>query len=241
MKNNDVIIACDFPTGRELMEFLELFGEKRPYVKIGMELFYAEGPEIIKKVKNRGHQIFLDVKVHDIPATVRKTMEVLSHLDIDMVNLHAGGGREMMREGLEGLRQGKGKRPLLIAVTQLTSTDQKMLKEELLIDRDLDQVVISYAKMAQDEGLDGVVCSALEAEMVHRLFGNHFLTVTPGIRFNQETAGDQKRILSPRQARLKGSDYIVVGRPITQAEDPLKEYLRCVHDFIGEDHEPTGF
>lgn len=241
MKNREVIVACDFSNGHELMEFLELFGEKRPYLKIGMQLFYAEGPQIIKTIKKRGHKIFLDVKVHDIPTTVKKTMEVLSALEIDMVNLHASGGMEMMREGLEGLRNKEGKRPLLIAVTQLTSTDQKTMKEELLIDKDLDQVVLSYAKMALDAGLDGVVCSALEAEKIHRLCGSDFLTVTPGIRFNQKTAGDQKRILSPKQARLAGSDHIVVGRPITQAEEPLKEYLRCVHDFTGEDDESTGY
>lgn len=237
MKNKDVIVACDFHSGQELMDFLELFGDRRPYLKIGMELFYAEGPEMIQRLKKRGHQIFLDLKVHDIPNTVKRTMAVLSSLDIDMVNVHAAGGMEMMKMALKGLSKKEGKRPLLIAVTQLTSTDQKVLNEELLIDKNLDDVVISYALLTKKAGLDGVVCSALEAQKVHKYCGNDFLTVTPGIRFSSETSGDQKRILSPSRAREEGADYIVVGRPITQAEDPLKAYLCCIHDFLGVDHD----
>ncbi len=231
---NDVIIALDFENQQKTLAFLDRFpaGEK-PYVKIGMELFYAEGPEIVRQIKARGHRIFLDLKLHDIPNTVKKAMAVLSRLDVDMVNLHAAGTRAMMEAALEGLTRPDGSRPLLLAVTQLTSTSPERMRDELLIDRPLDQVVMAYAKNAAEAGLDGVVCSPLEAGKVHQVCGEGFLTVTPGIRFAGSDAGDQVRITTPQRARELGSDYIVVGRPITQAEDPVEAYRRAVREFTG--------
>ncbi len=231
---NDVIIALDFENQQKTLAFLDRFpaGEK-PYVKIGMELFYAEGPEIVRQIKARGHRIFLDLKLHDIPNTVKKAMAVLSRLDVDMVNLHAAGTRAMMEAALEGLSRPDGSRPLLLAVTQLTSTSPERMRDELLIDRPLDQVVMAYAKNAAEAGLDGVVCSPLEAGKVHQVCGEGFLTVTPGIRFAGSDAGDQVRITTPQRARELGSDYIVVGRPITQAEDPVEAYRRAVREFTG--------
>ena len=229
----DVIIACDFAGTEETLAFLEKFGAERPFVKIGMELFYAEGPQIVRQIKARGHRIFLDLKLHDIPNTVKKAMRSLSALDVDIVNLHAAGTRAMMTAALEGLTRPDGTRPLLIAVTQLTSTDQQALRDELLIDRPMDEVVMAYAKNASDAGLDGVVCSPLEAGKVHALCGGSFLTVTPGVRFAGGERGDQKRVTTPAQARELGSDYIVVGRPITQAEDPVAAYRQCVKEFLG--------
>ena len=232
---NDVIIALDFENQQKTLAFLDRFpaGEK-PYVKIGMELFYAEGPEIVRQIKARGHRIFLDLKLHDIPNTVKKAMAVLSRLDVDMVNLHAAGTRAMMEAALEGLTRPDGSRPLLLAVTQLTSTSPERMRDELLIDRPLDQVVMAYAKNAAGAGLDGVVCSPLEAGKVHQVCGEGFLTVTPGIRFAGSDAGDQVRITTPQRARELGSDYIVVGRPITQAEDPVEAYRRAVREFTGK-------
>ncbi len=229
----DVIIACDFPSGEQTLAFLDRFEGKKPFVKIGMELFYAEGPAIVRAIKERGHKIFLDLKLHDIPNTVKKAMAVLSRLDVDICNLHAAGTAEMMRAALEGLTRPDGTRPLLIAVTQLTSTNQEALENELLIDRPIDQVVMSYAENAKRAGLDGVVCSPLEAEKVHNLCGRDFLTVTPGVRFADGDKGDQKRVMTPAQAREIGSDYIVVGRPITAAADPVAAYHRCLSDFVG--------
>ena len=229
----DVIIACDFPSGEQTLAFLDRFEGKKPFVKIGMELFYAEGPAIVRAIKERGHKIFLDLKLHDIPNTVKKAMAVLSRLDVDICNLHAAGTAEMMRSALEGLTRPDGTRPLLIAVTQLTSTNQEALEKELLIDRPIDQVVMSYAENAKRAGLDGVVCSPLEAEKVHNLCGRDFLTVTPGVRFADGDKGDQKRVMTPAQAREIGSDYIVVGRPITAAADPVAAYHRCLSDFVG--------
>ena len=231
---NDVIIALDFENQQKTLAFLDRVpaGEK-PYVKIGMELFYAEGPEIVRQIKARGHRIFLDLKLHDIPNTVKKAMAVLSRLDVDMVNLHAAGTRAMMEAALEGLSRPDGSRPLLLAVTQLTSTSPERMRDELLIDRPLDQVVMAYAKNAAEAGLDGVVCSPLEAGKVHQVCGEGFLTVTPGIRFAGSDAGDQVRITTPQRARELGSDYIVVGRPITQAEDPVEAYRRAVREFTG--------
>ena len=228
----DVIIALDFDTAEKTMSFLELFQEERPFVKIGMELFYSQGPEIIRAIKARGHKIFLDVKVHDIPTTVRKTMAVLGGLDIDMVNVHAAGTAEMMRAAKEGLAEGGGK-PLLIAVTQLTSTAPETMKEELLIDFPMEEVVKSYAVNAKNAGLDGVVCSAMEAEGIHGACGEGFVTVTPGIRFADSEKGAQKRVMTPAEAKKVGSDYIVVGRPITQSDDPVAAYRRCVEEFVG--------
>ena len=232
---NDVIIALDFENQQKTLAFLDRVpaGEK-PYVKIGMELFYAEGPEIVRQIKARGHRIFLDLKLHDIPNTVKKAMAVLSRLDVDMVNLHAAGTRAMMEAALEGLTRPDGSRPLLLAVTQLTSTSGERMRDELLIDRPLDQVVMAYAKNAAEAGLDGVVCSPLEAGKVHHVCGEGFLTVTPGIRFAGSDAGDQVRITTPQRARELGSDYIVVGRPITQAEDPVEAYRRAVREFTGK-------
>ena len=232
---NDVIIALDFENQQKTLAFLDRVpaGEK-PYVKIGMELFYAEGPEIVRQIKARGHRIFLDLKLHDIPNTVKKAMAVLSRLDVDMVNLHAAGTRAMMEAALEGLTRPDGSRPLLLAVTQLTSTSGERMRDELLIDRPLDQVVMAYAKNAAEAGLDGVVCSPLEAGKVHQVCGEGFLTVTPGIRFAGSDAGDQVRITTPQRARELGSDYIVVGRPITQAEDPVEAYRRAVREFTGK-------
>ena len=229
----DVIIACDFASAEDTFAFLDRFGERRPFVKIGMELFYAEGPDIVRELKARGHKVFLDLKLHDIPNTVKKAMNVLSRLDVDICNLHAGGTKAMMKAGLEGLVREDGTRPLLIAVTQLTSTNQEALENDLLIKRPIEEVVMEYAKNAKDAGLDGVVCSPLEAEAVHDVCGKSFLTVTPGIRFADAAADDQKRIMTPADAKKAGSDYIVVGRPITAAKDPLAAYERCLLDFIG--------
>ena len=231
---NDVIIALDFPTREETLSFLDRFpaGEK-PFVKIGMELFYAEGPQVVRDIKARGHKIFLDLKLHDIPNTVGRAMAVLSRLDVDMVNLHAAGASEMMRGALEGLTRPDGTRPLLIAVTQLTSTSADALKRELLIDTPMAETVLSYAKNAADAGLDGVVCSPLEAAQVKARCGADFVTVTPGIRFADGDAGDQKRIMTPKNAGENGCDYLVMGRPITQADDPVAAYRRAVRDFMG--------
>ena len=230
----DVIVACDFASAEAVYAFLDRFGERRPYVKIGMELFYAEGPEIVRQIKARGHRIFLDLKLHDIPNTVKKAMAVLSRLDVDICNLHAAGGLDMMRAAAEGLTRPDGTRPLMIAVTQLTSIDQKRMEEELLISRPLEDVVMQYAVNAKAAGLDGVVCSPLEAGKVHQTCGEDFLTVTPGIRFAESESGDQQRITTPARARELGSDYIVVGRPITAAGDPVAAYRRCVADFCGQ-------
>ena len=229
--NRDVIIACDFSSKEATLEFLDRFTDRKPFVKIGMELFYAEGPSVVREIKARGHRIFLDLKLHDIPNTVKKAMAVLSGLDADIVNLHAAGTAEMMRAALEGLTRADGTRPLLIAVTQLTSTDQNALERELLIDQPMDEVVLAYAENAKNAGLDGVVCSPLEAGKVHRRCGSGFLTVTPGIRFADGEKGDQKRIMTPAQAKIEGADYIVVGRPITAAADPAAAYARCCAEF----------
>ena len=231
--NRDVIIACDFPTREETMAFLGRFGDKRPFVKIGMELYYAEGPAMVQEIKERGHKIFLDLKLHDIPNTVKRSMNVLSRLGVDMTNLHAAGTVAMMEAALEGLTRPDGTRPLLIAVTQLTSTSEERMRNELLIDRPLDEVVMQYAKNAKTAGLDGVVCSPLEAGKVHDVCGNDFCTVTPGIRFADGEVGDQVRITTPARAKEIGSNYIVVGRPITAAADPLEAYERCVAEFVG--------
>ena len=229
----DVIIACDFAGTAETLAFLEKFGTERPFVKIGMELFYAEGPEIVRLLKSRGCRVFLDLKLHDIPNTVRRAMAVLADLGADMVNVHAAGTRAMMEAALRGLTRDDGTRPLLIAVTQLTSTDQQAMEQELLIDKPLSEVVLSYAENARAAGLDGVVCSPLEAGAVHGRCGAGFLTVTPGVRFAEGDKGDQKRVATPALARELGADYIVVGRPITKAEDPLAAYHRCVKEFLG--------
>ena len=230
----DVIIACDFASEEETMAFLNKFTEERPFVKIGMELYYACGPSIVKKIKDRGHPIFLDLKLHDIPNTVKKAMAVLSNLDVDICNLHAAGTTAMMEAALEGLTRPDGTRPLLIAVTQLTSTDQEAMERDLLIKEPIDQVVMHYALTAKNAGLDGVVCSPLEAGKVHDVCGESFLTVTPGVRFADSGADDQKRVMTPAKAREVGSDYIVVGRPITQASDPVAAYRRCVSEFLGK-------
>ncbi len=227
----DVIIACDFPGAQQTIAFLDRFEGRKPFVKIGMELFYAAGPQIIYDIKNRGHKIFLDLKLHDIPNTVKKAMAVLSGLDVDICNLHAGGTIPMMEAALEGLTRADGTRPLLIAVTQLTSTDQETMERDLLIQKPIDEVVMHYAQNAKKAGLDGVVCSPLEAEKVHTVCGREFLTVTPGIRFADGDVGDQKRIMTPAAANEIGSDYIVVGRPITAAEDPVAAYTRCIEEF----------
>lgn len=232
--SKDVIIACDFSSKQEVMEFLDLFPDKKPYLKIGMELYYAEGPAIVKEIKERGHQIFLDLKLHDIPNTVKKAMRVLSRLDVDMCNLHAAGASAMMEAAIEGLTREDGTRPLLIAVTQLTSTSQQAMEEELLIPKPIDQVVMHYAKNAMTSGLDGVVCSPLEAGKVKEVCGSNFLTVTPGVRFADGDVGDQVRVTTPAKARELGSDYIVVGRPVTAAADPRAAYLRCCQEFLGE-------
>ena len=228
----DVIIACDFASKADVMAFLDKFTDCKPFVKIGMELYYAEGPAIVKEIKARGHKIFLDLKLHDIPNTVKKSMAVLSHLDVDMTNLHAGGTITMMQAGLEGLTRPDGTRPLLIAVTQLTSTSQERMEADLLINEPIDKVVMHYAKNATTAGLDGVVCSPLEAGKVHETCGEKFLTVTPGVRFADGDIGDQSRVMTPAQAKEIGSDYIVVGRPITAAEDPVAAYKRCVAEFV---------
>ena len=229
----DVIIACDFPSAEQTLAFLDRFTGRKPFVKIGMELFYAAGPDIVRQIKARGHKIFLDLKLHDIPNTVRRAMAVLSNLDVDLVNLHAAGTAEMMKAALEGLTRPDGTRPLLIAVTQLTSTNQEALEQELLIEKPINEVVMSYAENAKKAGLDGVVCSPLEAEKVHARCGESFLTVTPGVRFADGDRGDQKRVMTPEQAKEIGSDYIVVGRPITLAQDPVAAYERCCREFIG--------
>ena len=231
--NKDVIIACDFNGKEQLYKFLDNFKEEKLYLKVGMELFYAGGSEIVKEIKARGHKIFLDLKLHDIPNTVKKAMAVLSSLDVDMVNLHAGGGSIMMKYALEGLTRADGTRPLLIAVTQLTSTNQELMTNELLIDKPLDEVVMSYALNTKNAGLDGVVCSPLEAGKVHDVCGKSFLTITPGIRLAGDSVGDQKRVTTPKMAKELGSDYIVVGRSITGAEDPVKAYRQCVEEFLG--------
>lgn len=229
----DVIIALDFPSAEETLAFLDKFAgeERKPFVKVGMELFYAAGADIVKEIKRRGHKIFLDLKLHDIPNTVGRSMAVLSALDVDMCNLHAGGGVAMMKAALEGLTRADGSRPLLIAVTQLTSTSEEVMHRELWIDRPMDETVIHYAANAASAGLDGVVCSPLEAGKVHEVCGEGFLTVTPGIRFDDASKGDQVRVTTPARARELGSDYIVVGRPVTAAEDPVRAYRRCLEDF----------
>lgn len=229
----DVIIALDFPSAEETLAFLDKFSgeERKPFVKVGMELFYAAGADIVKEIKRRGHKIFLDLKLHDIPNTVGRSMAVLSALDVDMCNLHAGGGVAMMKAALEGLTRADGSRPLLIAVTQLTSTSEEVMHRELWIDRPMDETVMHYAANAASAGLDGVVCSPLEAGKVHEVCGEGFLTVTPGIRFDDASKGDQVRVTTPARARELGSDYIVVGRPVTAAEDPVRAYRRCLEDF----------
>lgn len=229
----DVIVACDFSSKDEVMNFLDKFQDKKPFVKIGMELFYAEGPQIVKEIKARGHKIFLDLKLHDIPNTVKKSMAVLSRLDVDMCNLHAAGTVPMMEAAIEGLTREDGTRPILIAVTQLTSTSEERMKEDLLIDEPIDKVVMHYAMNAKDAGLDGVVCSPLEAKKVHDTCGDDFFTVTPGVRFADGNIGDQVRVTTPAKAKDIGSDYIVVGRPITAAADPVAAYNRCVEEFVG--------
>ena len=229
----DVIIACDFDSKEKVFSFLRKFEgeERKPFVKIGMELYYAEGPEIVREIKRRGHKIFLDLKLHDIPNTVKKSMSVLSRLDVDMTNLHAAGTGRMMEAAIEGLTREDGTRPILIAVTQLTSTDEETMKSDLLINEPIDKVVLHYASVAKKSGLDGVVCSPLEAGKVHDTCGKDFVTVTPGVRFADGDIGDQKRVMTPAAAKEIGSDYIVVGRPITAAEDPVAAYRRCVAEF----------
>jgi orotidine-5'-phosphate decarboxylase len=231
----DVIVACDFSSAEATFNFLDKFENesRKPFVKIGMELYYAEGPAIVREIKRRGHKIFLDLKLHDIPNTVMKAMRVLSELDVDITNLHAAGTKAMMKAALEGLTRADGTRPLLIAVTQLTSTDQQAMENDLLIKEPIDQVVMHYAKNAMECGLDGVVCSPLEAGKVHDTCGHSFLTVTPGVRFADGDIGDQKRVMTPKAAKEIGSDYIVVGRPITAAADPVAAYERCIAEFIG--------
>lgn len=228
----DVIIACDFNSKDEVIHFLSKFKDEKPFVKIGMELFYAEGPEIVRTIKKMGHKIFLDLKLHDIPNTVKKSMTVLSGLDVDMCNVHAAGTKAMMQGALEGLTRPDGSRPLLIAVTQLTSTSEEMMQEELWIEHPIDETVMHYAKNTMEAGLDGVVCSPLEAGKVHEVCGEKFFTITPGVRFADGDVGDQKRVTTPAKAKELGSDYIVVGRPITQAEDPVAAYRRCVAEFV---------
>lgn len=229
----DVIVACDFSSAQQVFRFLDRFTDKKPFVKIGMELFYAEGPQIVREIKARGHKIFLDLKLHDIPNTVKKAMAVLSGLDVDMCNVHAAGTSAMMKAALEGLTRPDGSRPLLIAVTQLTSTDEESMRRELLIDRPLDETVMHYARNTMESGLDGVVCSPLESGKVHQVCGAGFVTVTPGVRFADGDVGDQKRVTTPARAKELGSDYIVVGRPITAAADPVAAYNRCVEEFVG--------
>ncbi len=228
----DVIIACDFSSKQQTMDFLNQFTDKKPFVKIGMELFYAEGPQIVREIKERGHKIFLDLKLHDIPNTVMKAMKVLSNLDVDMCNLHAAGATAMMQGAIKGLTREDGTRPLLIAVTQLTSTDQESMERDILIKEPIDKVVMHYALTAKNAGLDGVVCSPLEADKVHNVCGKDFVTVTPGVRFADAKADDQRRVMTPHDARLAGSDYIVVGRPITAAPNPVDAYNRCLKEFL---------
>ena len=227
----DVIVACDFASAEQTFAFLDKFTGKKPFVKIGMELYYAEGPSIVRQIKARGHKIFLDLKLHDIPNTVKKAMAVLRNLDVDITNLHAAGTTAMMKGALEGLTREDGTRPLLIAVTQLTSTDQEALEKDILIEKPIDEVVMHYAETARNAGLDGIVCSPLEAGKVHDRCGAGFLTITPGVRFADGDVGDQKRVMTPAQAKEIGSDYIVVGRPITAAADPVAAYERCVAEF----------
>lgn len=229
----DVIVACDFDSAQKTIAFLDKFKDRKPFVKIGMELFYAAGPEIVREIKARGHKIFLDLKLHDIPNTVCKAMSVLSNLGADMCNVHAAGTKRMMEAALKGLTRENGTRPLLIAVTQLTSTDEETMHRDLLISEPLDKTVLHYAKNAAESGLDGVVCSPLEAGKVHDACGKNFVTVTPGIRFAGGDVGDQKRVTTPALAKELGSDYIVVGRPITAADDPVAAYMQCVNEFIG--------
>ncbi|WP_448919154.1 orotidine-5'-phosphate decarboxylase [Eubacterium sp.] len=229
----DVIIACDFASAKDTFEFLDKFTEEKPFVKIGMELFYAEGPEIVREIKRRGHKIFLDLKLHDIPNTVKKSMAVLSKLDVDMTNLHAAGTIDMMKAALEGLTREDGTRPILIAVTQLTSTSEERMQNELLINASINDTIVKYAQNAKEAGLDGVVCSPLEAGMVKNACSKDFITVTPGVRFADGEVGDQVRVTTPKKAKEIGSDYIVVGRPITQADDPVAAYRRCCAEFIG--------
>lgn len=231
-RKRDVIIACDFSGAKETLEFLDRFTDVKPFVKIGMELFYAAGPDIVRQIKARGHKIFLDLKLHDIPNTVKKAMAVLSGLDVDMTNVHAAGTRAMMEAAIEGLTRPDGTRPLLIAVTQLTSTDEQRMQEELLINASLPDTVMHYAENTKAAGLDGIVCSPLEAAIVKERCGKDFITVTPGVRFADSAKDDQRRIMTPAQAKEIGSDYIVVGRPITQAEDPVAAYMRCVREFV---------
>ena len=232
--NHDVIIALDFPSAADVYAFLDKFQQEKPFVKIGMELFYAEGPEIVRQIKARGHRIFLDLKLHDIPNTVKSAMRVLSRLNVDMVNVHAAGTVDMMRAALEGLTREDGSRPILLAVTQLTSTSEERMQKELLISASMPETVARYAQNARDAGLDGVVCSPLEAALVKQACGAGFVTVTPGIRFADSAADDQRRVMTPERARQGGSDYIVVGRPITRAQDPVGAYRRCVKEFLGE-------
>ena len=229
----DVIVACDFDSAEKTFAFLDLFTGKKPFVKIGMELYYAEGPEIVREIKKRGHKIFLDLKLHDIPNTVKKSMAVLSRMDVDMCNLHAAGTIPMMQAAIEGLTREDGSRPMLIAVTQLTSTDEETMQRDLLISQPIDEVVMHYAANAKTAGLDGVVCSPLEAAKVHERCGADFVTVTPGVRFADGDKGDQKRVMTPEEAKKIGSDYIVVGRPITAAQDPVAAYERCIREFVG--------
>lgn len=229
----DVIIACDFKNREETLKFLDKFTDEKPFLKIGMELFYSEGPDIVREIKKRGHKIFLDLKLHDIPNTVKKAMASLSKLDVDMCNVHAAGTREMMKAAIEGLTREDGTRPLLISVTQLTSTSQERMEEELLIKEQIDKVVMHYAENSKIAGLDGVVCSPLEAGKVKEVCGKEFLTITPGVRFETDDVGDQVRVTTPKRAKEIGSDYIVVGRPITKAENPVEAYRRCVADFVG--------
>ena len=232
--SKDVIIACDFKSKDEVFNFLDLFTEEKPFIKIGMELYYSEGPDIVREIKKRGHKIFLDLKLNDIPNTVEKSMKVLSNLDVDICNLHASGGIKMMEAAIRGLTREDGSRPMLIAVTQLTSISEEVMQNELLINKPLDEVVMKYAENAKVAGLDGVVCSPLEARKVKDVCGENFITVTPGVRFSDGDAGDQARVTTPAQAKEIGSDYIVVGRPITQAENPVEAYKRCVREFLGE-------
>ncbi len=229
----DVIVACDFSSAEETLGFLDKFKEEKPFVKIGMELFYAAGPEIVRTLKARGHKIFLDLKLHDIPNTVKKAMHVLSGLDVDICNVHAAGTGRMMQAALEGAKRPDGTRPLVIAVTQLTSTDQETMEKDILIHEPIADVVMKYAQTTKEAGLDGIVCSPLEAGKVHEVCGKDFITVTPGVRFADGDKGDQKRVMTPEEAKKIGSDYIVVGRPITQAEDPVAAYRRCVSEFVG--------
>lgn len=237
MRKHDVIIACDFKSAEDTFAFLDKFKDekRKPFLKIGMELYYAEGPAIVREIKCRGHQIFLDLKLHDIPNTVRKAMAVLSNLDVDMCNVHAAGTIEMMRAAKEGLTRADGTRPLLIAVTQLTSTSEERMQNELLINASINDTIVKYARNTKEAGLDGVVCSPLEAGMVHEACGEEFMTITPGVRFADGQVGDQVRVTTPARAREIGSDYIVVGRPVTQAEDPVAAYRRCLKEFCGEE------